>query len=362
MTWNFDLTMNPPESATILIHEYVTGGGLAGESLPESWALEGAAMRRALAAEFAAARGSIRVLVTLDPRTPPDVGPWETAVIDSLDRLESLARRADYTLLIAPETSGVLEDLTRRLISAGCRLLGPEPDAVALTADKPALGEWLDRHSVPTPRFRVLEPGEPPPPSWAYPAVVKPIDGAGSIDTFLIDGPDSFERLAKSTTPRLLQEFIPGVAMSATFLVFAGRARLIAIGEQEIERCDGRFAYRGGALPVDLPGAVPILTHAVESVSGLRGLVGVDFIHDEERDGVVVLELNPRPTTSCVGLCGLLPPGLLGDAWLTGIENPAAWDEVMDRIDGAVAGSRPVEFEASGRVSTLDHKLGGSRS
>ncbi|AMV36862.1 carbamoyl phosphate synthase-like protein [Planctomyces sp. SH-PL62] len=355
--------MNSPESATILLHEYVTGGGLAGEPLPESWALEGAAMRRALAAEFAAAtRGSIRVLVTLDPRTPPDVGPWETAVVDSLDRLESLARRDDYTLLIAPETSGVLEDMTRRLISAGCRLLGSEPDAVALTADKPALGEWLDRHGVQTPRSRVLEPGETPPPSWAYPAVVKPVDGAGSMDTFRIDGPDSFERLARSTTPRLLQEFVAGVVMSATFLVFAGRARLIAIGEQKIERCGGRFGYRGGRLPIELPGAVQILTRAVESVSGLRGLIGVDFIHDEERDGVVVLEINPRPTTSCVGLCRLLPPGLLADAWLTGIENPAAWDEVMDRIDGAVAGSRPVEFEASGRVWALDHKLRGSRS
>ena len=38
----------------VLVHEWVTGGGMAGMALPASWEREGSAMRRAIAREFAA--------------------------------------------------------------------------------------------------------------------------------------------------------------------------------------------------------------------------------------------------------------------------------------------------------------------
>ena len=58
------------------------------------------------------------------------------------------------------------------------------------------------------------------------------------------------------------------------------------------------------------------LRAAVESIPGLRGFVGVDFIWDEGRRRATVLEINPRPTTSIVGLTRILPPGRLASAWI----------------------------------------------
>ena len=87
---------------------------MAGEPLPESWAAEGRAMRRALAADFAKLGDDTRVVVTLDARFEPEDGPWTTVAVESggyPERLLDLARRADYTVLVAPETTGLLERL-----------------------------------------------------------------------------------------------------------------------------------------------------------------------------------------------------------------------------------------------------------
>ena len=85
-------------------------------------------MRRALAADFAAAAGgTARVVVTLDARLPDDSGPWTVERIDADragDRVRELARAADFTLLIAPETTGILAGLTREIQAAGIRTLG----------------------------------------------------------------------------------------------------------------------------------------------------------------------------------------------------------------------------------------------
>src|SRR3954447_4348897 len=85
---------------TILVHEWVTGGGLAGSPLPPSWAAEGWAMRRAIAANFAsAAPDRIRVIVTLDGRLPDDPGPWTIERLfagQESSRVQELARAADY--------------------------------------------------------------------------------------------------------------------------------------------------------------------------------------------------------------------------------------------------------------------------
>src|SRR5262245_8994121 len=97
---------------TILVHEWVTGGGLAGSPLPPSWAAEGGAMRRAIAADFASMPGSsVGVTMTLDARLADDPGPWTVERIgegQETDRVRELARTADFTVVIAPETMGIL--------------------------------------------------------------------------------------------------------------------------------------------------------------------------------------------------------------------------------------------------------------
>ena len=71
--------------------------------------------------------------VTADARAIPGVDVVTAATAADFDRL---AGAADWTLVIAPECGGRLEELCRRVVAARGRLLGPSPDAVRLTADK----------------------------------------------------------------------------------------------------------------------------------------------------------------------------------------------------------------------------------
>src|SRR5689334_3932005 len=90
----------------VLVHEFVTGGGLAGEELPPSWAAEGSAMRRAIVADLAAVPG-VRVVMTLDERFLDEPGSASRVVRvgpgQEPSTLGRLAARSDYTLVIAPE-------------------------------------------------------------------------------------------------------------------------------------------------------------------------------------------------------------------------------------------------------------------
>ena len=113
--------------------------------------------------------------------------------------------------------------------------------------------------------------------------------------------------------------------MSASFLVSPeGRAWLIA----NRKAADGnpqravRISRRRD--PGSLSGCRGSSAACAGCDRGSRGFVGVDFIWDTERGHATILEINPRPTTSFVGLCRLLPAGLLARAWLEAFRSTAS--------------------------------------
>jgi len=347
------------KALTILVHEWVTGGGLAGSPLPPSWAAEGSAMRRAIAADFVSLPGdSVRVIVTLDARLPEDPGPWTVARIavgEEIDRVHELARAADFTVLVAPETMGILAGLTRNLQGAGARLLGSTAEAVELTGDKARLAERLRALGIDTPPSRTIDPGLGLPADTEYPAVLKPVDGAGSVDTFFLSDDRSLPADARRMRTALLQPFVSGAPMSASFLVGEDRrVWLIGVGRQRMEVKNARFEYRGGTIPALSGRDVERLRTAVESIAGLRGFVGVDFLWDATRQHATLLEINPRPTTSYVGLSRLLPPGRLARAWLDACAPKAGDIEDLVSLAEIVHGRGPLSFDAKGQLISLE--------
>jgi predicted ATP-grasp superfamily ATP-dependent carboligase len=256
--------------------------------------------------------------------------------------LGELARAADWALLIAPEFDDILGRRCRRVEEVGGRLLGPSSAAVRLTADKGRLAEHLRAAGVPTPTCVPLS-GRP----LAFPAVCKPRDGAGSQATFLVrDAADLPRCLAAAAAEGwrgelLLQPFVPGLPASVAFLI--GPASCVPLLPAAQLLSEGRFHYLGGRLP--LPGdlgarAVRLARRAVEAVPGLRGYVGVDVVLGDDDQ---VIEINPRLTTSYVGLRALAETNL-AEAML----RVATGEEVLPRWrEGAV------RFSADGRVEPV---------
>ena len=344
---------------TILIHEWVTGGGLAGLPLEPSWAVEGAAMRRALARDFASiASLPARVLVTLDDRFTDDPGAWDLLRIDphtGAKRIELAMRSADYVLVIAPETSGILKEWAKQLERHGVRSLGSSPDAIAIATDKLHFATHLEARGVSTPKTQRADFRGGLPENFAYPAVLKPADGAGSVDTYRVESPGSFPAsIGDLSREFLLQEFVEGDALSASFLVDrGGLAHKLAIGRQNMVIREGRFEYLGGEIPYGREVEEQPLLDAIRSIPGLLGFVGVDFIANRRTGETTVIEINPRATTSCVGLCQLLTPGRLAEAWLAAcLDNSLEESDLISRLAEEIGKCGTISFGANGWIGS----------
>src|SRR5687768_10806393 len=92
-------------------------------------------------------------VVTLLAEDHPGLGHpcRRVAPPDEEAAFRTLAARADGTLVIAPETGGLLHQRCHWAEEAGGRLLGPGSEGVALAADKLALAGHLAACGVPAP-------------------------------------------------------------------------------------------------------------------------------------------------------------------------------------------------------------------
>jgi predicted ATP-grasp superfamily ATP-dependent carboligase len=148
-------------------------------------------------------------------------------------------------------------------------------------------------------------PHELPPLPGAW--VIKPDDGAGCEETTLVEGWESasLTLAARPTGSFVAQPWIAGESLSLSLLCSAGEARLLSVNRQRMLRRDGQLHLAGlevNALP-DHSGAFERLgSQVAAALPSLWGYVGVDLIATPT--GPVVLEINPRLTTS---YCGLRP-------------------------------------------------------
>jgi len=265
----------------IFLYEHITAHGIGRDpASPEhSLFVEGSAMFEAIRADFAAI---------------PDV----EVLTGSPEEFGTLAAKADWSFVIAPETDGVLLELAEEVLRVGGRLLGPSPGAIALTSDKFALFRHWKARGVPTPETALC----PAPPS-SFPCVVKRRDGAGSEGMRIVECGDAFGGLGDAW---IAQPVIAGLSASIGFVASPNGIISLPPAFQCISD-DGAFRYCGGGLPVApqlATRAARLGRIALAGIPGLLGYVGVDVMLDDDPDRArdVAIEINPRLTTSFVGL------------------------------------------------------------
>ena len=300
--------------SSIFLYEYITGGGLwsLDESPRGSLLAEGSAMARALAEDLLGVAG-MEVALLRDARLHDAfsvAGCHVTDVISEPDEREQffrLAERADYTVIIAPEFAGQLLARCEWAQRAGTRLLSPDPGFIALATDKHRAAAHLQRANIRVPKARQVWPGDPLPGGFSYPAVIKPVDGAGSLYVQLLqDAAATFEWPDWSTSMRL-ESFHAGTAASVSILSGPRGARAILPGCRQRLSDDGRFAYQGGEWPLDsrlAARAAQLAVRVFDALPRTVGFWGIDIVLGAAADGSedVLLEINPRLTTSYVGL------------------------------------------------------------
>ncbi|QIB35125.1 ATP-grasp domain-containing protein [Ancylobacter pratisalsi] len=281
----------------VFVCETVTAGGFIGQDLPQGLIAEGMLMRDALIGDLEDLPG-VSVLTTHDARLPPPPRGHSTpleAGDDPHETWDALARQAHCCWPIAPETDGILERFVATLRTHNRRVIAPDLQTLRDCSSKTRTAEILTAAGVrAVPTWRVDEIPE----DQAGPFVVKPDDGAGALGVLVFsDRPQM--HLPEQT---IIQPYVEGMPASLSLLCQSGRTHVLAANRQNIGRTADRLSFRGvsvGALPID--DTLRALADRVGAAfPGLHGIVGMDYIVTET--GPVVVEVNPRLTTSYAGL------------------------------------------------------------
>ncbi|WP_421908548.1 ATP-grasp domain-containing protein [Methanolacinia petrolearia] len=240
---------------------------------------------------------------------------------DFAEEIGRLAPECDVGLVIAPDDilwrfTKIVEDNTRNI---GCGSLN-----IALCSNKRRTGEVLSSQGIAVPKE--IDEGV---------RLIKRINGVDGQNMRLAD-----EEPGKG---EFGQEFIEGDNISVslvggrvtgdTCLSYSGKGPVVlSVNRQYIERDGNRFFYRGGETPVDHPRKDEIIETAIKSLNvlGCQGYTGVDVI---VADDIYVVDVNPRPTTSLVGICAIME------------------EEIAEILVESSKGNVPDSVHLNGRVS-----------
>ena len=316
----------------ILVFEYITGGGFNKQELPDSLASEGRLMLQALLDNLRSytehGKGSgITVLVMLDSRVN---GSINTAGVDTIilkpeqnshEEFAQLALLCDAVWPIAPEFDGILQTLCQIVELSGKTLLTSPASAVAVTGNKFNTYQHLRQQhiaTVPTRMFtgtdcvnesdaqrfaqEFAQSGSANMSCKIEQWLVKPIDGVGCEDSYILTDRQDFEQMHARKGRYVIQPHIEGKKTSLSCLFKQGSGWLLCVNLQQFNIINRQ--YHLSKIIVNhqsdsgrYQDLVDILANALPE---LWGYVGIDLIETSEQ--LFVLEINPRLTTSFAGI------------------------------------------------------------
>jgi predicted ATP-grasp superfamily ATP-dependent carboligase len=290
----------------ILVFEHITGGGFNKQELPESLAEEGRLMLNGLLDCFLQLK-NIELLIMLDWRvsTLINTAGMSTFIVTSehhtLDEFLRLANQCDAVWPLAPEFDSILQNLCQHVESLNKLLLTSPAAAVAMTGNKYETFKQLIRHKIATVDTRLFDAECYAPGEW----MVKPIDGAGCNDSYLLNERQDFALLAGQlgkTGRYIIQPHIRGEKTSLSCLFRQGHGWLLSVNLQKFKLIAKQYHLVEIVVNhhSDLNRYQNIMTDIAQAFPDLWGYAGIDLIETTEE--INVLEINPRLTTSFVGI------------------------------------------------------------
>jgi predicted ATP-grasp superfamily ATP-dependent carboligase len=288
----------------LFISEYITGGGLAHDPLPESLKQEGLMMLKALVHDCQQI-DNCEITLTMDSRIQCKFERVDIIQVDHnsnyIDILQKHAVKHDKTWVIAPESEGVLADIIEFLAQQKVTTVNSNLESIRACSDKQLCDSHLTNHGVNT----IARLADHELQNYQEAVIVKRRDGAGCEDMkkcpsglAALEYMSGFDMCAEAW---YVQPYIEGEHKSLSLICINGKAKVLSCNTQVISfegavqliSCitnDGVIGEDIEALANDIASAFP----------GLKGYVGVDLL--ENHTGRYVIDVNPRLTSSYVGL------------------------------------------------------------
>jgi predicted ATP-grasp superfamily ATP-dependent carboligase len=260
----------------ILVAEYAVGSGV------NEFMLEGRAMLGTLVRSFVACGHEV-----FYPSAGIQLGAGTAFISDRFEEtLAKISKECDAALVIAPDE--FLGDLTE-MVEQNTANLGCPSDSVRLCADKLECTLALWREKIPVPV--TAESGE-----YRGEYVIKPRFGCAS------------EGIHRSRSGNLKDGFIATGFVEGEHLsvsVITGKTQLSLTVNRQLIEIDHRISYKGGIVPYhcDRNSEIIDIAKKTAKVLGCRGYTGIDIVLG---DKPYVVDVNPRPTTSIIGITRVL--------------------------------------------------------
>ncbi len=233
-----------------------------------------------------------------DPQTP-----WAV--------FEECCRGADWTLVVAPELGGLLEDACGRCVVSGGSLLGAGLKLRQLGIDKQRLHHWADNHNIPMPPWGIAEAGASDF-NWSpSKTLVKPIQGTGGVGIRVVG--DSLPSEGKW----LLETIVPGIPVSVVVNLTKEGAVLLPPCHQILGGAGG-YEYLSAEL-LEHEGhkqrAWDLSRRVLNELplGGSCGWIGLDLMLGDNPEEDLLIEINPRVTSTISVLAEL--ESFVPDQW-----------------------------------------------
>ncbi|MEC8475524.1 MAG: ATP-grasp domain-containing protein [Planctomycetota bacterium] len=245
--------------------------------------------------------------ILLHPNQPP-IPQWIEA-----------ARSCDSAIVIAPESNGLLTEIVEAFRGEGISVAAPSEQFVRLTSDKKALADWMIKASIPHPATLTKQnrsasnqaeessrdsvtPEHSEFNSTAKKYIIKPADGCGSQGIQLFSSLQLAK--AKMSEREILQPWIEGKPISLAVIVNQAGMHFLPAVSQHLDSCT--LEYMGGSGPLDQhlqDRAIHLVRKVLRHLPNPEsGFIGFDLILGENQAADVIIEINPRLTTSYIGL------------------------------------------------------------
>jgi predicted ATP-grasp superfamily ATP-dependent carboligase len=232
------------------------------------------------------------------------------------ENIQKVSEQADAAYIIAPETDGVLQSLVELLEQTGTASLNCSARSIEKVSDKAVFYDFVKKMGLRVPETMTFSVDDDlkeikKAVRGGFPLIFKPVNGVSCGGLSVVRNEDQVAgavgKIEKETLGKqfVVQELITGVAASVSLLSTGGEALAISLNRQDVKIGTPKTSssYSGGSVPFEHPlraEAFEAAEKIVKSFRDLKGYVGVDFVLTE--DEAVAIEVNPRLTTSYVGL------------------------------------------------------------
>ncbi|MGM0498764.1 MAG: ATP-grasp domain-containing protein [Bacillota bacterium] len=213
----------------------------------------------------------------------------------------------DYFLIIAPETNNLLYQITKIIENKNINNLGCSSNCIKKAANK-----WLLYNNFKNTSLQLAE-------SYLigenvlnfnekfFPAVIKAKYSAGS-ELKIINSKKEFKNLnLKNYKGQIIQKIIKGIPGSLSLAANSKKLQILSLNKQLIN--PQNFSYLGSTINYKFPDQYKLekLANLIKKeYPNLNGYFGIDFIYNEK--GFFLLEINPRITSSFIGLSKISNP------------------------------------------------------